>query len=99
MRTKSTLWRRMSSWRTRPASMVFPSPTSSAMKRFARGGSGAFRSGGDWWGRSLVGGLVDLGDVSEPMGLGTLDSGAELELPEDLELPALVVVVETDELY
>jgi hypothetical protein len=33
------------------------------------------------------------------MGLGTLDSGSEFELPEDLELPALVVVVETDELY
>jgi hypothetical protein len=46
-----------------------------------------------------VAGLVDLGDVPEAMRFGTLDSGAELELPEDLELPALVVVVETDELY
>ena len=46
-----------------------------------------------------VTGLVDLGDVPQPMRFGTLDSGAELELPEDLELPALVVVVETDELY
>jgi hypothetical protein len=49
--------------------------------------------------RGEVTGLVDLGDVPQPMRFGTLDSGAELELPEDLELPALVVVVETDELY
>jgi hypothetical protein len=46
-----------------------------------------------------VAGLVDSGDFAESVGFGALDSGAKLELPEDLELSALVVVVEADELY
>ena len=33
------------SWSTSPASIVFPSPTSSAMNRFTRGSARAFRSG------------------------------------------------------
>jgi hypothetical protein len=33
------------------------------------------------------------------VGFGAFDPGAELDLPEDLELPALVVVVEADESY
>ena len=52
--TKSTRWRRSSSCRTSPASMVLPRPTSSAMNRLARGSSSAFLSGVSWWSISLM---------------------------------------------
>jgi hypothetical protein len=40
---------------------------------------------------------VELAHLTEAMRLGLQDAGTELELPEDLERPALVVVVETDQ--
>jgi hypothetical protein len=46
--TRRTRWRRSSSRRMRPASMVLPRPTSSAMKRFTRGMARALRSGSSW---------------------------------------------------
>ena len=50
----STRWRRSSSCAMSPASMVFPRPTSSAMKTLARGSASAFCSGVSWWFISLM---------------------------------------------
>ena len=47
--TERTLWRRISSWTTRPASMVLPRPTSSAISRFTRGMESARTTGSSWY--------------------------------------------------
>lgn len=46
--TLRTFWRIRSSRRMRPASIVLPTPTSSAMNRFTRGRRSAFRRGSSW---------------------------------------------------
>ena len=49
-----TFRRRSSSRTISPASMVFPSPVSSAMKRLTRGSSNAFRNGSIWYASILM---------------------------------------------
>jgi NAD(P)-dependent dehydrogenase (short-subunit alcohol dehydrogenase family) len=52
--TRSMRRRRSNSRTMRPASIVFPSPTSSAMRRFTRGRRSALRSGSNWYESSLI---------------------------------------------
>jgi len=47
--------------------------------------------------RGEVRGRIDAGDGAEPVRLGLKDRRAQLQLPEHVERPALVVVVEADE--